>query len=337
MSRASLTTAFVAAMVATGLVLLPAAAGASAAAAPSPARPDPGSAGVSASVLLSRATSNPTGSGFPVTIATPAGKVTITSRPRRVVSLSPSATEDLFAIGAGKQVVAVDDDSNYPPGAPRTSLSGYTPDVEAIARYRPDLVVISFEPALVATLGKLGIPVLYQDAPSTVAGAEADVTELGKATGDRAHAARLVASMRHQLTALAAKAPHLVHPPSYYVELDSSLYSATSRTLIGSVFALFGLRDIADGAAGAAGGYPQLSEEYVVKADPQLIFLADTGSDGGQTPATVARRPGWGTIAAVADHHIVALDADIASRWGPRLVDLAAAVETALATDERQG
>ncbi len=82
---------------------------------------------------------------FPVTITTPSGKVTVTSKPRRIVSLSPTATESLFAIGAGPQVVAVDDQSDYPKAAPKTTLSGFTPNVEAIASYRPDLVVIAFD------------------------------------------------------------------------------------------------------------------------------------------------------------------------------------------------
>ena len=85
--------------------------------------------------------------------------MTIRKRPSRIVSLSPTATETLFAIGAGAQVVAVDDQSDYPKQAPHTTLSGYTPNVEAIAAYKPDLVVASSDPNdLVAALEKLGIP-----------------------------------------------------------------------------------------------------------------------------------------------------------------------------------
>jgi iron complex transport system substrate-binding protein len=288
-------------------------------------------AAVSGAAVSGAAAGAASGSGpFPVTIDTPAGKVTITHRPTRVISLSPSATEDLFAIGAGHQVVAVDDDSDYPPDAPRTKLSGYTPDVEAIARYKPDLVVISYDTALVASLGKLGIPVVYQDAPDDIAGAYADIAQLGQATGNGAAASRLVRTMRNEVSVLVARSPRLATPPSYYYELDPTYYSVTSSTFVGSILALFHLRDIADAAKGASSGYPQLSEEYIVKADPQLIFLADTGADGGQTAASVARRPGWGAVAAVAQHDVFTLDDDIASRWGPRLVDLVASVEQAL-------
>src|SRR5262249_54033116 len=89
--------------------------------------------------------------------------------PKRIVSLSPTATESLFAVGAGKQVIAVDDQSTYPKRAPRTKLSGFTPNVEAIAEYRPDLVVIAYDPGdLRASLGRLHIRVLMQDAAKTL-------------------------------------------------------------------------------------------------------------------------------------------------------------------------
>ncbi|HTW99666.1 MAG TPA: ABC transporter substrate-binding protein, partial [Acidimicrobiales bacterium] len=271
---------------------------------------------------------------FPVTIDTPAGRITIPKRPTRVISLSPTATEDLFAIGAGHQVIAVDDESDYPASAPRTSLSGYTPNVEAIARYRPDLVVISSDPALVSSLGKLAIPVLYEPAAANLPGAYGEILQIGEATGQEGHSGALVASMRAEVARLVASAPQFAEPPSFFYELSADpYYSATSSTFIGSVLGLFHLRDIANAAKDAGSGYPELSEEYILEADPQIIFLADTGAgNGGQTPATVAARPGWSGTAAVAHHDVVALDADIASRWGPRIVDLIALVEKALWT-----
>jgi iron complex transport system substrate-binding protein len=126
------------------------------------------------------------GAGFPVSVGTPFGPVTLQRRPERVVSLSPTATEMLFAIGAGRQVVAVDNDSDYPPNAPRTKLSGYTPNVEAIAGYKPDLVVISYNPTppnLVASLKVLHIPALYLPAAADLSQTYAELTELGKLTG----------------------------------------------------------------------------------------------------------------------------------------------------------
>jgi iron complex transport system substrate-binding protein len=99
----------------------------------------------------------------------------------------------------------------------------------------------------------------------------------------------------------------------------------TDSTFIGSVLSLLGMKSIADAAKGAAaaGGYPELSPEYILKANPDYILLADTGSaNGGQDGATVSSRPGWSALTAVKDKHIIVLNADIASRWGPRIIDL---------------
>ena len=115
------------------------------------------------------------------------------------MSLSPTATEDLFAVGAGKQVIAVDDQSNYPANAPMTKLSGYTPNAEAVAGYQPDLVVVSFDANhIVEALGKLKIPVLVEPTAPTLAQAYAQIEQLGKATGHTAKAAAVVARMKTQ-------------------------------------------------------------------------------------------------------------------------------------------
>jgi len=124
--------------------------------------------------------------------------------PHRIVSLSPPATESLFAIGAGEQVVAVDDQSNYPAEAPHTKLSSYQPNVEAIAAYNPDLVVISYDPTdVVAGSKKLHIPVLMQEAPTDLDGAYAQIEELGQATGHAAEAQDVVADMQSRIGTIA--------------------------------------------------------------------------------------------------------------------------------------
>ncbi|HLH82371.1 MAG TPA: ABC transporter substrate-binding protein [Trebonia sp.] len=276
---------------------------------------------------------------FPVTIKAANGTVTIKSKPARIVSLSPTSTEDLYAVGAGKQVVAVDADSNYPPGVPRTSLSGLTPNIEAIARYNPSLVVAwENTGGLVAGLAKLGIPVLLEPAVSTLAGAYAQIEQIGEATGHAAQAAQVVASMKKQIAADVEKAGASHKDLTYYWELSANpYYSATSKTFIGQIAGLFGLKNIADAADKASdGGYPELSEEYIIAARPQIVFLADNQpSDGGQTPAVVARRPGWSVIPAVKDHEVIALNDDVASRWGPRLPQLVAQI--ALAVEHAPG
>jgi iron complex transport system substrate-binding protein len=116
--------------------------------------------------------------------------------------------------------------------------------------------------------------------------------------------------------------PKAKQPLSYYHELTTELYSTTSKTFIGQVYGLFGLTNIADAADTVdSGGYPKLSAEHIIKSNPDLIFLADTRCCG-QNAATVGARPGWNTLKAVQGGHVVLLDDDLASRWGPRIVDL---------------
>ena len=239
--------------------------------------------------------------------------------PHRIISLSPTATESLFAIGAGAQVVAVDDQSDYPKRAPRTSLSGYTPNVEAIAGYRPDLVVLAGDANdVVAGLRKLGIRVLLQPAAKNLAEAYAEIRQLGAITGHKKNAAALVKRMQKAIAKAVKSVPK--RRLSVYHELEPDLYSASSRTFIGKIYKLFGLRNIADPADSAGTGYPQLSAEYIVSANPDVIVLADTRCCGA-TAASVAKRPGWSGIAAVRTGSVVGVDDSVASRWGPRIVD----------------
>jgi iron complex transport system substrate-binding protein len=250
--------------------------------------------------------------------------------PARIVSLSPTATETLFAIGAGKQVVAVDKSSNYPPSAPHTSLDGTQSSAEQIASYNPDLVVIQYDPGgLVKALGKLKIQVLVQPAASSLTSAYAQIAQLGAATGHKAAAAAVVSKMKTGIAAAVGKAKSAASGKTVYYELDNTLYSVTSKTFIGQILSLFGLKDIADKAAKAASGYPQLSNEYVVSANPDVIVLADTKCCR-QSAATLAKRPGWNDIAAVQNHDVIPLDDDIASRWGPRVVALVQALAAGL-------
>jgi iron complex transport system substrate-binding protein len=240
--------------------------------------------------------------------------------PARIVSLSPTATESLYAIGAGTQVVAVDALSNYPKRAPRTRLSGYQPNAEAIAGYRPDLVVVRTDSGLTEALGKLGIRVLVQPEAANLEQAYAQLRELGRATGHLRRATALASSMRARIRAAVASVPR-GRPLAVYHELTTDYYSATSKTFIGQIYRLFGLRNIADKAAGAGSGFPKLSGEYVIAANPDLVFLADSECCG-QSLATVAARPGWDTIAAVRERRVIRLDDDVSSRWGPRVVGL---------------
>lgn len=271
---------------------------------------------------------------FPVTVTAGDGKVTVKSDPSRIVSLSPTATEDLYAVGAGKQVVAVDETSNYPAGVPKTSLNGTNPNLEAIAKYNPSLVVAAQDSGgLVKGLTKLGVPVLIEPAVTTLDGAYAQIQQIGQATGHAGQAKQVTNGMKQRIAADVSKAGAAHEDLSYFWEVSANpYYSATSKTFIGQVAGLFGLKNVADGADKASdGGYPQLSEEYIVAAKPQIIFLTDNQpGDGGQTPAVVARRPGWAAIPAVKNHEIIPLNDDVASRWGPRLPQLVAAIAQAV-------
>lgn len=274
------------------------------------------------------ASPTPDTSSFPVTVEGTNGEISIDDRPVRIVSLSPTATEDLFAIGAGEQVIAVDDQSNYPPEAPMTELSGFEPNAEAIAGYEPDLVVFATEPGdLGSALETLGVTALQLDAATTLEVVYEQIEQLGLATGHSVEAETLVADMRAQVDELVDGADPSA-ALSFYYELDDTYYSVTSETFIGQLFELLGLENIADAAGRGSGGYPQLSAEYVIESDPDLIFLADTKCCG-QSPETVSGRPGWDQIAAVSDGGVVSLDDDVASRWGPRVVDLLLEIATA--------
>jgi cobalamin transport system substrate-binding protein len=272
-------------------------------------------------------------SSFPVAVEGTSGQVTIDERPERIVSLSPTATEDLFAIGAGEQVIAVDDQSNFPPEAPATELSGFEPNVEAIAGFEPDLVVFATDPGdLGSSLEGLGITALQLDAAPTLEVAYEQIEQLGLATGHTDEAQALVDDMRSEIEGLANTADP-ASGTSFYYELDDTFYSVTSKTFIGQLFALLGLENIADEAGKGGGGYPQLSAEYILASDPDLIFLADTKCCG-QSLETVSQRPGWHELSAVTRGHVVPLDDDIASRWGPRIVDLLRQISEAAASAE---
>jgi iron complex transport system substrate-binding protein len=264
---------------------------------------------------------------YPVSIRQPDGTVvTIMHQPHRIVSLSPTATEMLFAIGAGPQVIAVDDQSNYPANAPMTKLSGIQPNIEAIAGYTPDLVVAAEDDGgLVHGMQALGVPILLQPAARTLDDSYLQIHQLGAATGRASGADSLVAKMRSEVaqfvSSLARPARHL----RVYHELDNTYYSVTSATFIGQVYKILGLTNIADAAAGAAPDYPQLSAEYIVSSNPDLIVLADTKCCS-QNADTIAARPGWSVINAVKTRQVVNVDDDIASRWGPRVIDLMQAI-----------
>ncbi|HEX4903678.1 MAG TPA: ABC transporter substrate-binding protein [Acidimicrobiales bacterium] len=270
---------------------------------------------------------------FPVTVTVGGADTTIESRPEAIVSLSPTATEVLFAIGAGDQVVAADEFSTFPEDAPTTDLSGFDPNLEAIIAEEPDLVVLEGDRNdVVAGLAAADVTTLVVPAAATLDETYAQIEAMGAATGHVGDAAELVGQMQADIDELVAQVPERDEPLTYYHELDDTLFSVTSDTFIGEIYALAGLENVADAAdpEGEAGGYPQLSAELLVEADPDLIFLADTKCCA-QDAETVAARPGFADLTAVREGNVIELDDDIASRWGPRVVDFLRAIVEATA------
>lgn len=210
-----------------------------------------------------------------------------------------------------------------------TDLSGFQPNVEAIAGFEPDLVV-SESP--IEGLEALGIENLVLPAAVTLDDVYAQIETVGEATGNLQPAERLVDEMQAAVAERLESIPELDRPLTYYHELDTTLYSVTSSTFIGQVYSLFGLENVADPADddGSSFGYPQLSAEYLIETDPDIIFLADTIFEN-QSAETVAERPGWDQLTAVREGRIVELNDDIASRWGPRIIELIDVVGAAVA------
>jgi iron complex transport system substrate-binding protein len=252
---------------------------------------------------------------------------------KKILSLSPTATEMLYAIGAGDQVVAVDSLSNHPAEAADkvTKISAFEPNAEAILGYEPDIVLISNDMNKITEqlkTAKPDITVWTGAMASTIDDVYAQITDLGAVTGHDSEAAALVTKMKADLAAATAgvTAPE---GASYYYELDNTYYSLTSNTFVGSLLKSTGIANIADGVE-TGNDWPQLNAESIIKANPTVIFLADTKCCQ-QDAKTVAGRAGWDGIDAVKNSHVVELDDDIASRWGPRIVDLVKQMVEAIA------
>ena len=266
---------------------------------------------------------------YPVTVESDLGPVEIAARPERIASLSATHTEMLYAIGAGEQVVATDLTSNYPPEAEQTAkVDSFSFSIEAVAALEPDLVILAFDfQGEAEALEAVDIPFLLLGPPATLEGAFAQLETVGAATGHAEPATRLADNLREGVTEL-TDAAAAIEGVRIYHEIDETLFSATSGSFIGDLYATLGLVNIADGVDGA-GPFPQLTAEFIVAEDPEFIFLAD--ANFGVTIDAVEARPGWNTIRAVAEGNVVELDGDIAGRWGPRTVDLMASVYRAVA------
>ncbi len=266
---------------------------------------------------VQEAVAAPSPAVFPVTVTDSNGKqLVFDSSPESIVALAPSFVEVLFAVGAGDAVVAVDQNTDFPPeAATRTKLSGFEPSVEGIAALEPDLVIIFFDPGgLEEALEGLGIPVLFLASPQSVEGVFEQIELLGQATGHADDAELLIDGMREGIDAIDEKLAAVPEGPRVFHEVGPELYTASDDDFVGDLYIILKAQNIATGA----GPFPQLTEEAVIAADPEVIILADVPA---VTPEEVKARPGWDSVSAVQNDRVFAVDPDLVSRQGPRLVD----------------
>jgi iron complex transport system substrate-binding protein len=232
----------------------------------------------------------------------------------------------LFAMGAGDQVVAGDLFSNYPPEANELEkVDAFNLNLEAVIALDPDLVVLSFDPGgAVDGLSAVGIPTLQYGTPVTLDDAYEQMAALGGSVGRSAEAAELIAAVRQRIEGAIDGVGDDFAGVSYYLETDPfTFYTPNSRSFLGQIFGLLGMVNIADAAPDEFGsGFPQLSPEFIIAANPDVIFLASFGETGD----TLAARDGWDTMSAVDRGAVLLLDPDVASRWGPRVAELVEAV-----------
>jgi len=251
-------------------------------------------------------------------------EVTLNEFPQRIVSLAPSNTEILFAIGAGDQVVGRDELSDFPEEAKAVTNNGSTFDAlntELIVSLNPDLVLAAEinTPEQVKQLEDLGLTVYYLKNPTTLEEMYGNLELLAQMTGHQEETAALVESLKARVAAVDEKIAPLSSRFSVFYELDatdpSKPFTAGKGTFITQLIERAGGYNI----AGDLEGYPQLSLEQVVAADPAFIILGNARY--GMTPESIAQRPGWENLSAVKNGQIFPFNDDLVSRPGPRLVD----------------
>jgi iron complex transport system substrate-binding protein len=284
-----------------------------------------GKSATPAQTAAGAATPGASSSAFPVQIPRSDGKMlTLDQEPRRIVSLSPGATEIIYALGADGELAAVDKNADFPQGAKdfATKVDAFEPNVEAIAALKPDLVFVATDVnGLVAALDRLSIPVLFSDLNdvTTLEDVYGQISLLGQATGKTSQAAQLVAGLRAREKRVTDMVAGVTGQDAkrVYHEVDDTYYTVSDATFIGDLYRLLKAKNIAGDGGGSP--YPQLTQEQIIAADPQVIVLADEAF--GTTVDSVKARAGWQNISAVKTGAIYSLDPDIISRAGPRILD----------------
>ncbi len=283
-------------------------------------------------------TTQATSGDFPFAVTDGLGReVTIAAVPGRIVSLAPSNTEILFAVGAGTEVVGVTKYCNYPAEAQsREQIGGFsakTISVEKIVALKPDLVVAGDESQqpVIDALVQLNIPVVALKA-GTFEDVYTNIELVGQITGHDDQARPVVAGMRERVDAVVAKVaeiPQAERPSVFWEVFDEPLMTAGPSTFIGQMIDLAGGVNV---FADIAEEYPKISAEEVVRRNPAVIMGPNSHGDK-LTPELIAQRPGWQGIAAAQAGRIVLIDGDIASRPGPRLPEALEAIAAGLHPD----
>lgn len=256
---------------------------------------------------------------FPTTIVDSGGAaVVLDAAPQRIISYSPGGTEILFALGAGDRVIATDEFSDYPAAALAVEKLTYSsPDPEAALALDPDLVLMSTrQREQVEQFRSLGLTVLFVEDAGSLEGVLDNVRLFGQITGNTAEADALIEQMTARVEAVTAGLSDIDEGPRVFFELTSDLFTVGPDTFVGDLLTLARARNIAEGAESP---FPQLSAEAIVEADPEVVLLAD--GEFGEDLQTVCSRPGWDAVSACVNARVEAVDGDVTSRPGPRVVD----------------
>lgn len=271
-----------------------------------------------ATPTASSAAPTATAAAFPATITDFQGRaVALAAQPKRIVSIGPSNTEFLYALGAGDRVVGRDDFSDTPAAAQQVEkVGGVKVNIEKVVSLRPDLVIsVKFSDGTIERIAGAGIPVLVVD-PQGLEDVTRTAVLLGHAVG--ADGDGLARTIQQQVDALKQKVAAAATHPRVFHEVDatepSKPFTVGPGSYINDLIVLVGGTNV---AAGTGSAYPQISLEEVVRADPEVIVLGD--ADYGTTPEQVASRPGWSVLSAVKNNRVFAISDSLVSRPGPRV------------------
>lgn len=244
---------------------------------------------------------------------------------QRIVSLAPSNTEILFAIGAGKQVVAREDFSNFPEEAanlPSVGGNMGTYNLEAIAQLEPDLILASplTAPDALKSLQDISPAVFVVANPKNLDELYTNLVNVGILTGHQKEAEAMVTDLKKRVQAVEEKVAGIAEKPTVFYELDATdpakPWTSGPGTFLDLLIGMAGGQNV---GASLTGEWAQISQEELIVQDPDIILLGDA-LYGGITPESVAARPGWDSIAAVKNQRVSAFNDDLVSRPGPRLV-----------------